>query len=253
VQAVGGDVQNVLDRVAPALEKWARVLESAQDTDAAGVAVLNDAESSLGFLGVEVWNLPTTVHEALEGVNLRITAAQQVRTTGTQTASRLNQLADQARAERVSGGGIDPSSAVLLATEIKPGGDGDGGRILTENQLTRGSQVLDRMDAPDQVAFQKLLARPKSPEEAAYLWKALASGQSLNQVQRFDAAIHPHGDDATWLGRHVAPDLVHRTLLPGAGRLRPGWRQRLRGGVHGGRAGQRRPGHHALPDHRRHR
>jgi hypothetical protein len=38
----------------------------------------NDAESSFGFLGVEVWNLSTAGHEALEGVNLRITAAQQV-------------------------------------------------------------------------------------------------------------------------------------------------------------------------------
>ena len=212
VQAVGADVQNmrnVLDRVVPALEKWAQTLQSAQDTDQAGVAILNDAKSALGFLGIEVWNLPAAVHEALEGVNLRITAAQQVQTTGTSTASLLNQLADQARAERVAGGGMDPLSAVVLASETNPGGDVDGGKILTENQLARGSQVLDGMDPSDQAAFRQLLAQAKSPEEAAYLWKALAAGHSLTQVQQFDNAIHPHGDDATWLAGHLTPDLTN--------------------------------------------
>ena len=212
VQAVGADVRNmrsVLDRVVPALAKWAQVLQSAQDTDAAGVAVLTDARNSLGFLGIEVWNLPTAIHEAIEGVNLRITAAQQAQDTGTSTASLLNQLADQARAERVAQDTTDPLSAVVLAGETNPGGDVDGGKILTENQLARGAQVLDGMSASDQAAFQQLLARARSPEEAAYVWKALAAGHSMAQVQQFDAAIHPHGDDPAWLAGHLTPDLTN--------------------------------------------
>src|SRR5437660_446695 len=60
VQAVGADVrtmQTVLDRVAPALQKWAQTLQAAQDTDHVGVAILNEAKKSLGFFGIEVWNL----------------------------------------------------------------------------------------------------------------------------------------------------------------------------------------------------
>ncbi len=209
VRAVGADVRNmrtVLDRVAPALREWARVLAWAQASDKAGCALLNAARDSLGY-GFEVWNMPSAVHQATEGIDLRIAAAQAAQNTGTSTASLLNQLADQARAERVAQDSTDPLSAVVLATETNPGGSVDGGKILTENQLARGSQVLDGMSPADRAAFQQLLAQAKSPEEAAYLWKALAAGHSLAQVQQFDAAIHPHGDDPTWLAGHLTPDV----------------------------------------------
>lgn len=209
VQAVGADVQNmqtVLDKAVPALRKWAQTLAWAQATDTAGVALLNEAKGSLGFLGVEVWNLPTAIQQALDGVNMRIAAASVAQDTGTSTASLLNQLADQARAERVAQDSMDPLSAVVLASETNPGGSVDGGKILTENQLARGSQVLDGMSASDQASFQRLLAQCQSPQEAAYLWKALAAGHSLSQVQQFDAAIHPHGNDPAWLAGHLTPD-----------------------------------------------
>ncbi|HJP78801.1 MAG TPA: hypothetical protein VJ914_31295 [Pseudonocardiaceae bacterium] len=208
VQAVGADVQNVqlvLDKAVPALEHWAQTLAWAQATDTAGLAVLNSAKSSLGFLGFEVWNLPAAAQQALDGVNMRIAAASAAQTTGTSTASLLNQLADQARAERIAEDSMDPLSAVVLAGETNPGGSVDGGKILTENQLARGSQVLDGMSAADRATFQQLLAQCQSPQEAAYLWKALAAGHSLNQVQQFDAAIHPHGNDPAWLAGHLTP------------------------------------------------
>jgi hypothetical protein len=209
VQAVGADVQNtqiVLDRAVPALEHWAQTLTWAQATDAAGIAVLNAARSSLGLFGFEVWNLPTAAQQALDGVNMRIAAASLAQTTGSSTASLLNQLADQARAERIAEDGMDPLSAVVLAGETNPGGSLDGGKILTENQLARGSQVLEGMSASDRATFQQLLAQCQSPEEAAYLWKALAAGHSLSQVRQFDAAIHPHGNDPAWLAGHLTPD-----------------------------------------------
>lgn len=209
VQAVGADVQNVqlvLDKAVPALEHWAQTLAWAQATDTTGLAVLNAAKSSLGFLGVELWNLPAAAQQALDGVNMRIAAASAAQTTATSTASLLNQLADQARAERIAEDSMDPLSAVVLAGETNPGGSVDGGKILTENQLARGSQVLDGMSAADRATFQQLLAQCQSPEEAAYLWKALAAGHSLSQVQQFDAAIHPHGNDPAWLAGHLTPD-----------------------------------------------
>ncbi|HEY4019577.1 MAG TPA: hypothetical protein VGM75_12865 [Pseudonocardiaceae bacterium] len=210
VSAVGADVQNmqtVLEKVVPALRTWANDLAKAQAADQTGVAILNEAMKSLAFLGIEPWNLPTVMQQATDGVDLRIAAAQLAQSTGTSTASLLNQLADQARAERVAENSMDPLSAVVLATETNPGGTVDGGKILTENELARGSQVLDGMSASDQASFQQLLAQCQSPQEAAYLWKALAAGHSLSQVQQFDAAIHPHGNDPTWLAGHLTPDM----------------------------------------------
>lgn len=63
------------------------------------------------------------------------------------------------------------------------------------------------MSAEDRSAFEKLLADSKSPEEAAYLWNAAASGYSLRDIQEFSAIIHPHGDDKAWLQQHLEPEL----------------------------------------------
>ncbi|MGW3046190.1 hypothetical protein ACWC9T_40900 [Kitasatospora sp. NPDC001159] len=52
-----------------------------------------------------------------------------------------------------------------------------------------------------------MLSGAKSPEEAAYLWKALAAGHTLTEVQQFGALIHPHGDDPAWLAQHLVPSL----------------------------------------------
>ncbi|HEX4223071.1 MAG TPA: hypothetical protein VHZ97_11950, partial [Pseudonocardiaceae bacterium] len=94
VNAVAEDVQNmrtVLDRVVPALRNWASDLTAAQAGDAAGIAILNEAKSSLGFLGIEFWHLPTAIQQATDGLDMRIAAAQVAKGNGTSTASLLNQ------------------------------------------------------------------------------------------------------------------------------------------------------------------
>jgi hypothetical protein len=154
-----------------------------------------------------MFGLNQALQQATAGANGRVSAAQRAQDSGTATASLLNQLAQRARAERVSEGQTDAISAVVLANDKNPGGATDDTDILTPNELSRASQRLDGLSAADQAAFEKLVADSKSPTEAAYLWKALAAGHTVAQVSRFDTAIHPHGDDPTWLAGHLTPDL----------------------------------------------
>ncbi|MFD0277482.1 hypothetical protein ACFVHB_26735 [Kitasatospora sp. NPDC127111] len=138
----------------------------------------------------------------------RIAAARRAESSGTHTASLVNQLAAQARAERAGQGTLDPLAALVLANEQGPGGAGaDGGYILTDFQLSRANETLAGLSPADQAAFRGLLSGAKSPEEAAYLWKALAAGHSVAEVQQFGALIHAHGDDPLWLSQHLVPAL----------------------------------------------
>ncbi|MFE5584606.1 hypothetical protein [Kitasatospora sp. NPDC056531] len=129
-----------------------------------------------------------------------------------QAASVINQLASKARTERAGQGPIDPLAALVLANEKGPGGAVDGDYILTPGQLDRAKEFMSVMNGADQAAFQSLLSGAKSPEEAAYLWKALAAGHSVADVQQFAAMIHPRGDDPAWLSEHLVPALSTEAL-----------------------------------------
>jgi len=208
VQAVSEEVsttQTVLGRAAQALTQWSQHLQSAQTTDARGLLALGEVSGQLRAAGLLASGsaIAAAQAQAIAAVNVRLAAAQLAQTCGTSTASLLNQLAEQARAERIGGGGLDALSSVVTATETNPGGDD----ILSANAMARASQRLDAMSPADRAAFEKLLADAKSPEESAYLLKALAAGHNLSQLRTFDAAIHPHGDDPDWLAMHLTPDV----------------------------------------------
>jgi hypothetical protein len=208
VQALANELtvsQKALQQAASLLGTWADDLEWAQNTDKQGITSLQNAQKSVA---VDVFD-SARAHAAFEpaenGVASRIAAAQRAENNGTRTASAINQLAAQARAERAGQGPIDPLAALVLANEKGPGGTADSDYILTDNQLDRAKQMLDVMNGTDQAAFRGLLSGAKSPEEAAYLWKALAAGHSVTEVQQFDALIHDHGDRPGWLSDHLVP------------------------------------------------
>lgn len=206
VQAVADETtlsQQTLSQAAQLLSTWADDLSWAQQTDAQGCASLQNAQNAVQQGGDDaVLQARST---ALDGVNARLAAAQRAEDCGTNTASRLGQLAAAARAEHAGQGSLDPLSAVVLADAKNPGGSEDAGAILTDSQLDRATQIFGTMNGADQAAFSALLSNAKSPEEAAYLWKALAAGHSVADIQQFDAGIHPHGDDPVWLSSHLMP------------------------------------------------
>ncbi|MCX4745549.1 hypothetical protein OG455_08435 [Kitasatospora sp. NBC_01287] len=185
------------------LAAWADELAWAQQTDANGRAKLTTAQNAVQQGGDDA--VPQARQVALDGIATRLAAAQRAEETGTSTASRLRQLAAAARAEHAGQGSLDPLSAVVLADARNPGDGEDGDPILTDNQLDRAGRIYGVMNGADQAAFNALLAGAKSPQESAYLWKALAAGHSVADIQQFDAGIHPHGDDPVWLSAHLMP------------------------------------------------
>ncbi|MEU6233978.1 hypothetical protein [Kitasatospora sp. NPDC047058] len=192
-----------LEAAAKLLDAWANDLEWAKRTDADGCNRLRAAREKAAH-DPGAFD-PDARNGAIDGVGARLTAARHAESCATGTASKLNQLASKARAQRAGQGSLDPLAAVVLATEKNPGAGEDDGYILTPGQLDRATQTLGVMPGADQAAFRALLAGAKSPEEAAYLWKALAAGHSVADIQKFDEGIHPHGDDPAWLAQHLVP------------------------------------------------
>ena len=208
VAALGAEVtssQRVLDRAAVALSQWAGDLRVAQTHDSDGITQLNDVLNTLN--NESLWDDATggssaAKNAAANGVNARIAAAQYAQDRAHEPSSTLNQLASQARAERITSPNVDALTSVELATRKD-----QNGTLLTETQLERASRRLDGMSPADRASFERMLAGAKSPLEAAYLWQALGAGHSVAQVQSFDAAIHPHGGDQAWLTEHLTPDM----------------------------------------------
>jgi len=210
---------NVLLEAGKTLQAWADNLAVAQRDDGSGRDVLRSAKSRLGPLGGLFSSLiefgdpadfVIAVEEARTGIASMVSAAALAQNSGQATASLLTYLADQARAERAESNGLDPLDAVVLADQHNAASDG-GGDILTAAELARASQLMEGLSGAQQQEFERLLANAKSPEEAAYLMKALAAGNSVAVVERFDALIHRYGNDLDWLSQHLAPDLTSGT------------------------------------------
>jgi hypothetical protein len=210
---------NVLSRAGKALQAWADNLRTAQHDDGSGRDLLRSAKSRLGPLGGFLSSLiefgdpadfVIAVEEARAGIASMVSAAALAQNSGEATAGVLTYLADQARAERAESSGMDPLDAVVLADQQIAASDG-GGDILTAAEMTRASQLMSELSPAQAQEFEGLLASAKSPEEAAYLMKALAAGNSLAVIERFDALIHPYGNDLAWLSQHLSPDLASGT------------------------------------------
>jgi hypothetical protein len=203
------NAQNVLGFAGEALQTWAANLQQAQRQDQDGRDTLHSALSSAPHVSDE-FGFPAMLAKARTGIAAMVGAASLAQTEGEQTAALLTALAGEASAERLNASGLDALDAVVLANELNDQSDGGGG-ILTAAEMTRASQLMSAMSGADLKQFEALLAGAKSPQEAAYLMKALAAGNSPSAVKQFDALIHPFGNDPAWLSKHLAPDLTSAT------------------------------------------
>ncbi|MGW4720707.1 hypothetical protein [Nocardia sp. NPDC004260] len=192
---------------ADALNAFAEQLAQAQKLDEQGIELLRqvrDAALSPDESGIKWFEIRD---QAALGCRQRLVAANIRDHAATDVVSALNQIAAEARARQINSPGIDPLSSIALSYAD------DGGfarsdlldNILTPTALARGSQLLNNMSQADRKKFDEMLGGAKSPQEAAYIWKALAAGYSLADVQAFDELIHPHGNDFDWLFDHLNP------------------------------------------------
>ncbi|MFC1406162.1 MULTISPECIES: hypothetical protein [Streptacidiphilus] len=195
----------VLGQAAAAMAQWSAELSAAQTLDRSGTAELTAAQQQ------PMSQFDAAKQAAVNGCETRIQAARNAAAGAQTLANLLTQLAAQARAERVDSPDIDPLGAVELANA-----SGTGGDILTAAELSRASTRLNSMNPADRAAFEQLLQSSSSPQEAAYLWQALAAGNSISQVQQFDSVIHAHGSDPDWLYQHLSPTVLD-SADPGIG------------------------------------
>ncbi|MFD7403394.1 peptidoglycan-binding protein [Streptomyces sp. NPDC059866] len=198
---------------ARALLTLADTVKDAQQQDADGRAKLNDAKAQLGSRDgffddwheddEEEWDRLTARHFAADGVDLMHKAAVAADDAARAAARELNKWAAEARTGKM---GTDELSAVdrlMLADTSNVGGDPELNEILTANDLERAGRAMERLSPAERERVETLLADASSPQEKAYLMKALAAGYDVKQVEEFGGKIH--GKDAEWLREHLAP------------------------------------------------
>lgn len=223
----------VLSTAGKALVAWSEDLQTAQRHDQSGRAALRSAKRSLLWTGaIQAGSgaaagagqapsdpdvLKAALAEARSGVERMVRAATLAKDSGEGTTTVLGQLTGDARAK--SGNG--PEKLDSLAMVRKAASDG-GGDILTTAALSRARHLLKGMSAAGRAKFSALLADARSPQEAAFLVQALAAGHSLSQIEKFDAVIHPHGDDPAWLSQHLSPNLTNDSY-DGHRQIGKGW------------------------------
>ena len=169
---------------------------------------------------------------AKEGSTSMHAAAVAVDDAARAAARDLNKLASEARSGHIDARGMSAVDKLMLAdattvSEQDPAREQN--EILTAGDLERSSDRLNRMSPSDRAEFDRMLAQSRSPEERAYLTKALAAGHDMDDIRTFREKIHGHGDDEAWLRDHltpvVAPGDTTNSKTENAGFMGQGWTQ----------------------------
>lgn len=198
---------------ARALTLLADAVRAAQKQDSDGRAKLNDARASLGGRDgfFDNWH----EDDGEESARLR---ARSVAATGVQlmhdgavaaddaaraAARDLNKWAAEARAGKMNTDDLTAVDRLMLADTSNVGGDPELNEILTSNDLERAGRAMENLSPAESARMERLLADASTPQEKAYLMKALAAGYSVDEVSEFGGKIH--GKDPEWLREHLAP------------------------------------------------
>ncbi|MFI1765357.1 peptidoglycan-binding protein [Streptomyces sp. NPDC020800] len=216
VAASGRDAQQMADAFeggGKALLTLADSIKDAQKLDGDGRAKLHEARTMLGGKDgfFDDWYEDDDEEAARlkarsvasVGVDLLHKAAVAADDAARAAARDLNKWASQARAGKLDGDGLTAADRLALADTSNVGGDPELNEILTANDLERSGRAMKKLSPADRARMDKLLAGASTPQEKAYLMKALASGYSVDDVQTFDGKIH--GKDEVWLREHLAP------------------------------------------------
>ncbi|MFF4039632.1 peptidoglycan-binding protein [Streptomyces sp. NPDC001816] len=140
---------------------------------------------------------------ASSGVQLVHQAAVTADDAARHAARELNKWAAEARAGKMKTDELSAVDRLMLADTSNVGGDPELNEILTANDLERSGRAMEKLSPADRARMEKLLADASTPQEKAYLMKALAAGNSVDEIATFGGKIH--GKDEVWLREHLAP------------------------------------------------
>ncbi|GAA1528962.1 hypothetical protein GCM10009730_42730 [Streptomyces albidochromogenes] len=199
-----------------ALECLADGVRAAQREDGPGRSELLRARNMLGgadgfFDGMVEKDAEEEEKErareiARAGAKARHTAAVCADDAARAAARDLNKLAAEARSGHLVAKGLSPVDRLMLADTAmvdEKGAAREYNEILSANDLERSGERLDSMSPADRAEFQRMLDASRSPEERAYLMKALAAGHDMDSMRDFSQKIA--GKDEAWLARHLTP------------------------------------------------
>ncbi|MEU5638681.1 peptidoglycan-binding protein [Streptomyces milbemycinicus] len=200
-----------LQEAVPVLKALSMGIGKAQARHDYGLTALEVAASILnnGDLIMPPDELREAKTAVLDGVSYMSEAAGQAKAAGIKAQKALTKLASEARARKVTADGLTDADQLVLADAAAPGGPAELNEILTANELKRSSEFMDKMSAHDRAEFNRLVSSAKSPQERAYLMKALAAGHDLQQIDRFAQQIH--GRSPQWLSDRLTPVVIQST------------------------------------------
>jgi uncharacterized protein YukE len=204
-------LHSALNQIVRHLRDHAVTLADATRSDLGGVDALAEAASVAGAMtvghvpdpfGYDGERMRAAHREAMTAADLRVAAHVAVRGAGEDFAATMHDLVTQARARELWTT-TKPLDAIVLADA--GGRYGGDPQILTAAMDARAATALGAMPDGERGRMMALLAGARSPEQRAYLLKALAAGYSVDEVGRFDQMIAGHGDDPAWLDQHLSP------------------------------------------------
>lgn len=187
----------VMTKARTELDQLADGIEAAQRSHASGQEALHQARNEGDFERKQ--------SIAIAGMDQVIAGYDQARATQEASARVFTDLAAQARASLLDSTHLDAADRIVLGQSAVPGGPHEVNIIMSAGDAERASERLDELSDDDRARFDALLDEAKSPQEKAYLMRALAAGHSIDEIVEFGEQIHPYGDDPEWLRDHLQP------------------------------------------------
>ncbi|MEV4280415.1 hypothetical protein [Actinoplanes xinjiangensis] len=219
-----GDLPARLDAYRIMVERWATADLAAAD-DLTDVAAQAARMTTLGHLPDPSdydADLMSILHRrAVRAIDDRVTGHRAVAEAGRDLAAHLRDRAAQARGRRMDGSPLSALDQVVLTEAGSDWRSADLG-VLTPAQAERATAALNRLGDADRRTLMALLTSAVSPEQRAYLMKALAAGYPVDDVAGFNTMIAAHGDDGPWLAARLGPFALDTGPDPLAG---AGWSQ----------------------------
>jgi hypothetical protein len=151
----------------------------------------------------EEWDRKNAAHFASYGVGLMRQAVLAAGEACRVAARDLNKWAAEARAGKIDTDELSPVDRLMLADTSNVNGEAEYNEILTANELERSGRAMENLPPADRARMELLMANTSSPQEKAYLMKALAAGRSVDEIDEF--AFKIQGKDPAWLQRHLSP------------------------------------------------
>lgn len=210
-----------------ALLRLADAIGEAQARDGEGRAKLHEARGVLG--GQDDGLMDHLIEDSAEkearlrargiatvGIDAVCLAAVCADDAARAAARDLNKWAAEARAGRLATDDLTAADRLALADTSTGAGDREQNEILSASDLTRAGSRMEQLSDQDKAAVERLLAQATSPEQRAYLLKALAAGNSVPDLHAFHGKINGHSPE--WLREHLSPVVTAADSMVDEGR-----------------------------------